>query len=218
MSISGTFESAGTVPGECADIGNGDAYHSGTASSSISFSTVRPWRMEDVKGGSLDVPGNFPRLISTTNGGMVLRSTETRASTIHFCPADSTEPPPNQCGTRTARGSLQGDPIPVGRRRTQFETDFSVSADWYDIDYPGDGDACPLAQAQQAFVFPRHEGGFGVVSGGLGPVVRTARIIGHRRFVLRKSFHGRSVAGDGSTATYRFAYRLTFVRQPLISR
>ena len=174
--------------------------------------------MEDVRGGSLEVPGNFPRLINTTRGGLVLRVTETRASTIRFCSTDPPEPPANQCGTRTARGSLIGNPVPVGRRRTLFDTDFVASAKWYDIDYPGNGDVCPLAEAQQFFSLPRSEGSVGPFSGALTPTVLTARIVGHRRFVVRRSFHGGSVGSDGSTATYKLAYQLTFVRLPLIHR
>jgi hypothetical protein len=218
VSASGTFESSGTVPGECVETANQNYWHSGTATSSIRFSTVTPWRMESVKGGSLEVPGDFPRLINTTNSGMVLRVSETRASTIQFCTTDPPEPPPNQCGTRTARGGLGGNPVPIGRRRTLFETDFVASAEWYDIDYPGDGDVCPLADAQQFFTLPRHEGSVGVFGGGLTPIVRTARITGRRRFVVRKSLHGVGVGSDGSTATYRLVYRLKFVRLPLIPR
>src|SRR5215210_6318508 len=66
VTLSGTFESAGTVPGECAETASGNAYHPGTATSNIRFSTVSPWRMENVNGGSLAVPGRYPRLISTT--------------------------------------------------------------------------------------------------------------------------------------------------------
>jgi hypothetical protein len=66
---------------------------------------------------------------------------------------------------------------------------------------------------RRLFFSPR---GWLVFSGFLEPVVRTAQIINHRRFVIHKNFHGGSVGTDGSTATYKLEYRLKFVRLPLI--